>query len=229
MTTGTRASVTARARPALFIALALVVATCGGATGTPTLTSQATAAAAGTATASPAATPSTPSPSPTPRTTPEPEPTPTLAPARDVATGLKIGSPYRLRTLQPALAARLEPILDGYTKAYEGYFTIGVREVQRSGVFEDVLLAFRLKAGITSSVIGSWDDLIKGATMGGTLKSTTKTVAGVKVTYVSSNAFGLAIFRLTGNRTYRNYIFEVVAPDQRKLAAVTTAFIKANN
>jgi hypothetical protein len=143
--------------------------------------------------------------------------------------GFRIGSPYRLRTLEPAIAARLDPILDGFTQAYREYFSIGVREIRRSGAFEDVLLVFRIKSGVATSVIGSWDDLIRGATMGGTLKATTKTVSGVKVTYVSTNTFGLAIFRLSGNRTYRNYVFEIVAPDQAKLAAATAAFLKANN
>jgi hypothetical protein len=232
MTSSPRATVTARARNAALLLLIVVVAGCGGATGTPAPTTQATFAAASspkpTATPTPRPTPTaTPSPRPTP--SPTPEPTPTLAPARDVAAGLKIGSPYRIRTLEPALADRLEPIIDGFSKAYAEYFTIGIREIKHSGAFEDVLLAFKLKAGVTSSVIGSWDDLIKGATMNSTLKATTKTVSGVKVTYVSTNAFGLAIFRLTGNRTYRNYLFEIVAPTQTKLAAVTAAFIKANN
>jgi hypothetical protein len=232
MSPATRATVAARSRTALLTVLMFALAACGGATVTPAGTGQGTAAGSPAARVSATPTLSTsPSPTATPRPTPtaEPDTTPTPAPARDIATGLRIASPYRLRMLEPALADRLGPILDGYERAYEDYFSIGVREIQRSGMFEDVLLAFRLKPGITSSVVGSWDELIKGATMGGTLKSTTRNVAGVKVTYVSTNAFGLAILRLTGNRTYRNYIFEIVAPDQTKLAAATTAFIKANN
>jgi len=231
MTTTRRTSITARSRHVAVIALALLVVACGGsAAASPTVSQAAAAAPSASASPRPRATPApTPTPTPRPTATATPEPTPTLAPAKDVAAGLRIGSPYRLRTLEPALATRLDPVLDGFTEAYKEYFTIGVREIQRSGVFEDVLLVFKLKSGVASSVIGSWDDLVKGATLGGTLKATTKLVAGEKVAYVTTNAFGLAIFRLSGNRTYRNSLFEVVAPDRTKLAAATAAFIKANN
>jgi hypothetical protein len=233
MTSPALTAVTVRSRTAALIALALLVATCGGATA-PTATNNPAAAASASPSLRPslrptATTAATPTPTPRPTPTATPEPTPTLAPSRDVASGFRIGSPYRLRTLEPALATRLEPVLDGFTLAYRDYFTIGVREIQRSGAFEDVLLVFRLKSGVASSVIGSWDDFIKGATMGGTLKATTRLVSGVKVTYVSTNTFGLALFRLSGNRTYRNYIFELVGADQKKLAAATAAFIKAND
>jgi hypothetical protein len=226
-----RAAVTTRTFAAALIALALVISACGSATVTPAASPQAAVATASPSASARPTTVPTPKPTPTLRPTPTatPEPKPTLAPAKDVATGFRIGSPYRLRTLEPAIAARLDPILDGFTQAYREYFSIGVREIRRSGAFEDVLLVFRIKSGVATSVIGSWDDLIRGATMGGTLKATTKTVSGVKVTYVSTNTFGLAIFRLSGNRTYRNYVFEIVAPDQAKLAAATAAFLKANN
>jgi hypothetical protein len=229
MTSHARAAVTSRLRTAGLVLLALVLAACGGTTVTPAASRQAAAAVSPNATIKPSATPR-PTPTPTPRPTPKatPEPTPTLAPAKDIATGLTIGSPYRIRTLEAAVADRLDPVIDGFSQAYDDYFTIAVRAIKRSGTFEDVLLAFKLKSGVASSVLGSWDDIIKGATMGGTLKATTRTVSGVKVTYVATNSFGLAIFHLT-SRTYRNYLFEIVAPDQAKLAAVTAAFIKANN
>ena len=232
MTTFTRGPVTARPLPAALLVIALAVGACGGATSTPSASASVPVAVLPSPTKAPTPTPTptaTATLAPTPTPTPDPTVEPTLTPATDVAAGLRIGSPYRLRSLTAALAKRLDPIIDGYAQAYDEYFTIAVREVRRSGAFEDVLLAFKLKPGLTSSVIGSWDDLIKGATMGGTLKSTTRMVAGVKVTYISTNTFGLAIFRLTGNRTYRNYLFEIVAPTHAKLAAVTAAFIKANN
>lgn len=229
MSSGSRAPVTVRRGGTAALGLALILAACGGATSSPSQSGPTTAASSPSAKATPKPTASpTATPGPTPTVTPEPDPTPTAAPAKDVAATFRIGTPFRLVKLEARLAEYVNPIVEGYGEAFREFGTLGVREILRSGTLEEILVAVKLKSGLIS-MPGFWDGLIQGVTIRGTLRSTTKSVSGVKVVYVQTNGYALAVFGLTENRAYRNYVIEIVGPSQTKLAAAVAAFIKANN
>jgi hypothetical protein len=208
----------------------LIVAGCQGTATAPVsgspvvvVSSAAPAIATTAPTAKPVATPTaTLAPTATPE--PTPKPTATLRPSSstDPSAGLKIASPYKLKTLDPITQAAYEAAMSKALGSLGSSLRIGIRQVTKSGTPSGFMMVIEFTDANVAQTAGLLDAVAGGsaASMGGKLAK--KTILGEAVRYASSAQGAFAAYAQDGAIVY------VILPTTKSALAVLTALIKAN-
>jgi hypothetical protein len=186
--------------------LAVTVAACGG-------------------TASPAAATPSPTiaatPSPTPAPTPTPAPSVAASPAAtaDPAADLKIGAPYAIADVAPALKTAFETQMASGLGSFGSLISFGFRQIS-GGQGQAFLLVMAFPTGMLN------DEAYQGALggMSASLKATLtpSTVDGVEVSSGNASSGGVAVFHMG------DHLIMVIAQTPADAVPMATALIQAN-
>jgi hypothetical protein len=191
----------------LFVAL--VIAACSptaspsssaNATTTPTASSTAAATASPTASVAPSAAAS--------------------AALADPAVGLKIGAPYTLAPLDPALETSFRQQFAGAVGAFGSLIAVGGREIDSNGALAGYVMIMGFPAGFVTDSI--YQAMLGGMTSSSQVTFTKTTVSGTEVSSGTMATAALGIYR-AGDKIVMTF-----APTATVLTPITTALVTAN-
>lgn len=203
---------------AVAMSLAILVAACGGSASPSPSASPAPASVAPSVEPSPSPTPS---PSPSPSVTPSASASVAPAVAEDPAKGLKVGAPYALVELDPALTQYFRNQMANGMGSFAGLFSIGLRQVTGGKSAANIVLVMGFPKGMLN------DQTYKGA-IGGMLavmdvtKQSKTTVSGVDVTSATVKTGTIAAFRIG------DHLIMVISSGGTDAVAIATAVVSAN-
>ena len=182
------------------------------------------------ATASPSSPPSAPpslapTPIPTPSLAPTPNPTqaasPSAAAAADPSVGLKIGPPYTLQPLDPAIEESLRQQYASSAGAFASLIGVGGRTVIANGIPVAFVFVIGMPTGTMTDAV--YQSMVTGmaSSTGAQLKSTT--IAGTDVSTGSVQTGAIGVYR-DGDR-----MVMAITPQASDLNGVAEALVTAND